>query len=159
VNVSRPPGDLVCPSCGASLWVPALVEVTRRHSFVPDLRIAALQAHSCEEAFRELAQAIAQDQQWTEAQQDRFLKSALDREHLAPTGIGRGFAIPHATVDWINSFVTALAFAPHGIPFDSLDGQPVHTIFMIASPKSRPGDHLRLLERISHALSELHPPT
>jgi len=57
--------------------------------------------------------------------------------------------MPHTAVDWIDNCVIAVAFAPNGIAFNALDDQLVHTIIMIAGSRSRPGDHLRLLEHVS----------
>jgi nitrogen PTS system EIIA component len=152
VNVSRPPGDSVCPACGCFLWVTALAEVTRRDSFVPNLRIARLDATNRDDALREMSSLIAEELRWTFDQQNLFVDAMLKREQLGSTGIGNGFAVPHAKADWVDDFFTAMALAPDGIAFDALDGKPVHTIIMIASPQSRPGDHLRLLERISRSL-------
>jgi mannitol/fructose-specific phosphotransferase system IIA component (Ntr-type) len=45
-----------------------------------------------------------------------------------------------------------MAFIPDGVAFHSLDGEPVHTLVLIASPKSRRGDHLQLLARVSRSL-------
>lgn len=152
VNVSRPPGDSVCPACGSFLWVAALIEVTRHHSFVPDLRVSQLDVTNRDDAICQLSQAIADELNWTASQTTDFVKAVLKREELGSTGIGRGFAIPHAPIDWLDNCFTAIAFAPEGITFNALDGQPVHTIIMIASPKSHPRDHLRLLERVSRSL-------
>jgi PTS system fructose-specific IIA component/PTS system nitrogen regulatory IIA component len=152
VNISSPPGDSLCPACGSFLWVTALVEVTRQHSFVPDLQIARLNATNRNDALREISTAIAETLRWTLGQRTLFLDALLKREELGSTAIGSGFAVPHAKIDWINDCFAAIALAPDGIPFDALDGNPVHTIVVIASPKSRPGDHLRMLECVSRVL-------
>ena len=130
----------------------ALAEITRQNSFVPDLRVARLDATNRDDALREIAILIAEELRWTLDQQTLFVDALLKREELGSTGIGRGFAVPHARIDWIKDCFTAMALAPDGIAFDALDGEPVHTIIAIASPQSRPGDHLRLLERVSRSL-------
>ena len=152
VNVSRPPGDSVCPNCGTFLWVDALLEITQQNSFVPDLRLREVAATTQSEAVREITGRMASEFNWTTDQQNELADAILQREELGSTGIGHGFAVPHASVDWLTSCVTAMAFAPNGIQFDSLDGRPVHTVILIASPKSKPGDHLRLLERVCRTL-------
>lgn len=73
----------------------------------------------------------------------------LEREKLGSTGIGRGFAVPHAKHDAVCELVAAIGYAPQGIDFDAIDGGDVYTVFLLISPLSRPGDHLRALERIS----------
>lgn len=152
VNVSRPPGDSVCPNCGAFLWVDAVVEITQKNSFIPDMRIREIAANTRLEAIHEIVECAAPEFGWTADQQNELKSAILKREELGSTGIGRGFAVPHAKVDWLTSCLTVMAFAPNGIEFDSLDGTPVHTFILIASPKSKPGDHLRLLECVSRSL-------
>ncbi len=152
VNLSNPPGDSVCPACGTFLWVTALVEITRQNAFEPNLVIPRLRATTRDDAIGELTQAIAGELDWTADQQDWFVQAVLEREKLGSTGIGRGFAVPHAKVDWGDSCFSVMAYTPDGIPFKALDGGLVHTIVLVASPKSLPGEHLRLLERLSRAV-------
>lgn len=152
VNVSRPPGDSVCPTCGAFFWVDAVVEITRQSSFVPDVSLREIASTNRSEAVREIISCAAAEFEWTIEQQNELLDAILKREELGSTGIGNGFAVPHASADWLASCVTVMAFAPNGIDFDSLDGDPVHTVILIASPKSKPGEHLRLLERVSRSI-------
>ena len=59
------------------------------------------------------------------------------------TGIGRGAAVPHAKLFGIVNMTGAIAEFPEGVEFDSLDGEPVRTVYLIISPIDRPGDHLR----------------
>ena len=157
VNVSSPPGDSVCPSCGTWLWVHAMAEFTSRNSFVPDLRIGRLEATTREDAIRELAQALAAELNWSADQQAAVWQDVLAREELCSTGIGNGMAIPHARVDWIDRSYTAMTLAPEGLEYQSLDGQPVFLIIMIVSPSAQPEEHLRLLELISQSLSGVGP--
>lgn len=151
MNVSRPPGDSVCPACGCFLWVTALAEATRRNSFVPNLLVARLDATNRDDALREMSRLIAGELSWTLDQQNLYVDAMLKREKRGSTGIGSGYAVPHAKVDWVDDCFTAMALADD-IAFDALDGKPVHTIIMIVSPQSRPGDHIRLLECISRSL-------
>ena len=157
VDVSRPPGDSVCPSCGTLLWVHAMAELTSRNSFVPDLRLSQLKATNRDDAIRELTQAIAEGLDWTSDQHASVCHDILAREELCSTGIGNGVALPHALVDWTDRSFTAMTLAPDGIPFNALDGQPVYLIIMIVSPSSRPEEHLSHLERISRSLSGVGP--
>jgi len=152
VNVSRPPGDSVCPNCGAFLWVDALVEITQQNLFVPDIRLREIAATHRSDAVCEITGRAASEFDWTIDQRNELNDAIMKREDLGSTGIGNGFAVPHASVDWLASCVTVMAFAPNGLDFDSLDGQPVHTVILISSSKSKRGDHLRLMERVSRSL-------
>jgi PTS system nitrogen regulatory IIA component len=40
------------------------------------------------------------------------------------------------------------------VPFESLDGEPVHVFVLLISPQDRPGDHLRALENVSRSLRD-----
>lgn len=79
----------------------------------------------------------------------------LAREAIGSTGIGDGIAIPHVRNPVVLNGLLAsitLCYLTHPIPFDAIDGQPVHTIFWIISPTIRA--HLQLLARLSWALHD-----
>ncbi len=152
VNVSRPPGDSVCPNCGTFLWVDALVEITQQYSFVPDLRLREIVATDQFDAVREITRRAATEFNLTTEHRKQLDDAILKREALGSTGIGNGFAVPHAAVDWLASCLTVIAFSPIGIDFCSLDGQAVHTVILIASPSSERREYLRILERVSHTI-------
>lgn len=79
----------------------------------------------------------------------------LAREAIGSTGIGDGIAIPHVrnpvVLNGLPASIT-LCYLANPIPFDAIDGQPVHTIFWIISPTIR--GHLQLLARLSWALHD-----
>jgi PTS system nitrogen regulatory IIA component len=79
----------------------------------------------------------------------------LAREALGSTGIGEGIAIPHVRNPVVLHGAPAsvtLCYLANPIPFDAIDGKPVHTIFSIISPTIR--GHLQLLARLSWALHD-----
>ncbi|MCR4340878.1 MAG: PTS sugar transporter subunit IIA [Gemmatimonadaceae bacterium] len=85
-----------------------------------------------------------------------FLLSVLEaREAMGSTGIGNGIAIPHVRNPIVlhveQPFVT-LGLLRNAIDFGSLDGQPVHALFMMVSP-TVPG-HLAVLARLGFALRD-----
>ncbi|MCE9552560.1 MAG: PTS sugar transporter subunit IIA [Planctomycetes bacterium] len=134
VNVSRPPGDSVCPQCSSFLWVDAVVEITSRDQFVPDIRIHQIDSSDRDTVLREMVGAMAAECSWNIDCADAFFKAILKREEIGSTGIGSGFAIPHAPLESIDNVTSAMAFVPQGIEFNALDGRPVHTVIMLASP-------------------------
>jgi PTS system fructose-specific IIA component/PTS system nitrogen regulatory IIA component len=83
-----------------------------------------------------------------------IVKAILKRELLGSTGIGRGVAIPHAKHTTIDRLIGTVAISKKGVPFDSLDGEPVYVFVMLISPQDRPGDHLRALENVSRSLRD-----
>jgi PTS system nitrogen regulatory IIA component len=81
---------------------------------------------------------------------DRALLARLiAREEEVTTGIGHGVAIPHATLEGLSHPLCVVAQIPEGIDFLALDASPVHVVFMLLSPPSGTGVHIRLLARIA----------
>jgi PTS system nitrogen regulatory IIA component len=78
----------------------------------------------------------------------------LDREQLQSTALNCGIAVPH-TRDFLlnrNYDIIVVAYPEEPIPFDALDGKPVHTLFFLfASDDKR---HLHLLAKIAHLASQ-----
>jgi PTS system nitrogen regulatory IIA component len=88
-----------------------------------------------------------------EGDRELLLEVLLAREALGSTGIGEGIAIPHVRSPLVFPGVpaaAALCFLEQPVPFDSVDGRPVHTIFALVSATIR--GHLQLLSRLSVAL-------
>ncbi len=78
----------------------------------------------------------------------------MEREKLGSTGIGQGVAIPHGKSDATPTLVGALGISRKGVQFDSLDGEPVHVIFMLVAPNDSSGQHLKALARVSRLLKD-----
>ena len=83
-----------------------------------------------------------------------FLREVLGREKAGSSGIGEGVAIPHARTAMVEEIIIAFGRSRRGISFGSLDGKPVHLIFLIASPTSDNELYLRTLGRLSRFLRE-----
>jgi PTS system nitrogen regulatory IIA component len=84
-----------------------------------------------------------------------LLQVLLAREAMGSTGIGDGIAIPHVRNPVVLNGAPAsvtLCHLANPIPFDAVDGKPVHTIFSMISPTIR--GHLRLLARLARALHD-----
>jgi PTS system nitrogen regulatory IIA component len=88
---------------------------------------------------------------------ESLLAVLLAREALGSTGVGGGIAIPHVRNPIVLHFsqpAVALCFLAEPIDFGAIDGQPVHTMFLITTPTIRV--HLHLLARLGHALRDPH---
>lgn len=77
-----------------------------------------------------------------------IVRAVLRREQLGTTGIGRNIAIPHSRHQAVDRLIGNLALSKGGLPFESLDGEPVYVFILLVSPADRPGDHLRALEAV-----------
>ena len=83
---------------------------------------------------------------------ETYLHSVLDREKLGTTGIGKGIAIPHGKSDAVHEISVIFARSIDGVDFESLDGKPVHLIFMLTAPKEANGTYLKALAKLSRLL-------
>lgn len=71
------------------------------------------------------------------------------REEEGTTGIGEGIAIPHGRGDAVKAPGLAAMVVKKGVDFDSLDGEPVSLIFLIAAPNTKDNIHLDVLSKLS----------
>ncbi len=83
---------------------------------------------------------------------DSYREAVFERERKSSTGLGEGIAIPHAKSDAVLRPGLASMVVPNGVDFDSIDGEPVHLLFMIASPMQASDSHLDVLARLSTLL-------
>lgn len=65
-----------------------------------------------------------------------LLERLLQRERFGTTAIGDGVAFPHCTSSEVSSPLAALGISRKGIDYPSLDGDPVHIIFLTIFPES-----------------------
>ncbi|MEL6232932.1 MAG: PTS sugar transporter subunit IIA [Pseudomonadota bacterium] len=81
--------------------------------------------------------------------------SALqEREHLGPTGMGKGVAIPHARIAGLERVAGCFARLFKPVDYESVDGQPVDLVFMLLAPKDAGAEHLKALARVARALRD-----
>ena len=76
------------------------------------------------------------------------------REEESTTGIGEGIAIPHGKCDAVTKPGLAAMVIKDGVEFDSLDGQPVSLMFLIAAPNTKDNVHLDVLSKLSVLLMD-----
>ena len=85
---------------------------------------------------------------------ERYKEGVFLREEEGTTGIGEGIAIPHAKTDAVAKPGLAAMVVKDGVDYDSLDGEPVHLIFLIAAPNTEDNVHLEVLSRLSMLLMD-----
>jgi fructose-specific phosphotransferase system IIA component len=83
----------------------------------------------------------------------KITQEVLDREKILSTGVGNGFAIPHAKSAHINGFVLVFAKLKTPIEFQSHDGKPVDLIFLLLGKETMVTDHIKLLSKISRLMN------
>jgi fructose-specific phosphotransferase system IIA component len=123
-----------------------------RGMMAPERVLMRLKGATKKEALVELAEAAASSGQISDV---NALKNAiLEREAIMSTGIGLSIAIPHAKIGEVKQFVLSVGRKPEGIDYDSLDGQPVKIIIMIAAPEGEQNKYLRILAKVTHVLRD-----
>lgn len=121
---------------------------------VPEAIIPSLQATTRDDAITEMVDALVSAGAIDTSLRDEFIKSIIERESHASTGLGKGVAIPHVKHEQITELKATVAISHSGVDFRSLDKQPVYTIFLLLSPQSRPEDHLNAMQTIFGNLSQ-----
>lgn len=84
-----------------------------------------------------------------------YKQALYDREREGSTGIGFGIAIPHGKSDAVKHPCIAFGMKHEGVDWDSLDGEKVKLIFMIAVPEQYAGnEHLKILQLLARKLMD-----
>ncbi|MBS6195220.1 MAG: fructose-specific PTS transporter subunit EIIC [Clostridiales bacterium] len=86
--------------------------------------------------------------------EERYRKQVYAREEESTTGIGEGIAIPHGKCDAVDKPGLAAMVIRDGVDFDSLDGEPVTLLFLIAAPNTKENVHLDVLSKLSMMLMD-----
>jgi mannitol/fructose-specific phosphotransferase system IIA component (Ntr-type) len=121
---------------------------------VKDAVVPEVAATNKEGVVRELVESLRAAGYFKGADPEDLVRAILKREQIASTGIGRGVAIPHAKHNSAERLIGTIALSKGGVPFESVDGEPVHIFVLLISPQDKPGDHLRALENISRSLRD-----
>lgn len=80
---------------------------------------------------------------------EAYRKQVYLREEESTTGIGEGIAIPHGKCSAVERPGLAAIVVKDGVDFESLDGEPVTLIFLIAAPNTEDNVHLDVLSKLS----------
>ncbi|MCI8379837.1 MAG: PTS transporter subunit EIIA [Lachnospiraceae bacterium] len=80
---------------------------------------------------------------------EAYRKQVYLREEESTTGIGEGIAIPHGKCSAVERPGLAAMVVKDGVDFESLDGEPVTLIFLIAAPNTEDNVHLDVLSKLS----------
>jgi PTS system nitrogen regulatory IIA component len=71
--------------------------------------------------------------------------AVMERESVMPTGVGGGFAFPHARVDGLDTVAVAFARLRRPLDFGSPDGIPTSFVCLMILPLARPQIALTLM--------------
>ena len=111
----------------------------------------SLQAKDKEGALSELCSLLSSKVKFDH---DAVVRVLLEREKLGSAGIGDGIAIPHGKLKDLDDIHIAFGRSQEGIPFNSIDGKPVHLFFLLLAPEKSTGQHLKILAKLSRMLKD-----
>ncbi len=76
------------------------------------------------------------------------------RENLGSTGLGKGFALPHARLDALREPFALFLRLARPIEFAAIDERPVDLVIMLLSPTDGGNRHLATLAALSRPLRD-----
>jgi nitrogen PTS system EIIA component len=79
-------------------------------------------------------------------------ESVLAREEAHNTGIGKGWACPHARSHRDGKLVSSVGWSPKGIDYGSPDGEPVHVLVMYFVPETQKNAYLKEVSSLAKAI-------
>ena len=85
---------------------------------------------------------------------EKYRTQVYAREEESTTGIGEGIAIPHGKCDAVKTPGLAAMVIKNGVEYESLDGEPVTLLFLIAAPNTKDNVHLDVLSKLSVMLMD-----
>ena len=100
----------------------------------------------------ELIANIVADQ--TQLAEPLIYSNLLNRERLGSTGLGHGFAVPHARVENLDKTIGCLFRLKEPVNFEAPDNQPVDLVFTIIIPQEATEEHLLILSSIARIFSQ-----
>jgi PTS system nitrogen regulatory IIA component len=86
--------------------------------------------------------------------QETILNAITAREKLGSTGLGQGFALPHARIEGLDHFFGLFARIGRAIPFEAADEKPVDLIFFLLIPANSVVNYVTVLAAIARRIRD-----
>jgi mannitol/fructose-specific phosphotransferase system IIA component (Ntr-type) len=116
--------------------------------------VGELQAGDRDGVIAELVTALKKAGELGGCNIKEIIRAVIKRENEASTGMGKGVAVPHIKHKAIKKVVAAVGQSSKGIDFNSLDKQPVYSVFLLISPVDDPDKHLEVMEKVFRHLQQ-----
>ena len=109
-----------------------------------------INVQSKKRALEELSQLLAQDQ----LNASDIFDSLISRERLGATGVGYGIAIPHGRIKNCKNITGAFIKLEQAVDFNTVDNQPVDTMFALIVPEESTDEHLQVLALLASMFNQ-----
>ncbi|MFA7255441.1 MAG: PTS sugar transporter subunit IIA [Candidatus Omnitrophota bacterium] len=117
--------------------------------------VAGLNARNREDALKKIVDALPA---WSlrGIEKEKILELLVLREQIGTTAIGHGIALPHCFSPQVHEPIVAFGVSPAGVSFPSLDGRPVHFIFVLILPQNEAAERQKrqILQNIKWSLCD-----
>jgi mannitol/fructose-specific phosphotransferase system IIA component (Ntr-type) len=84
---------------------------------------------------------------------DRYYAQVVHRESLENTGVGSGFAIPHARTDSVRDFISIFGISGTGVDYQAYDNKPVNYFMLSIFPTEMSTKYLYLIGMMARIFS------
>ena len=109
-----------------------------------------INVQSKKRALEVLSQLLAQDQ----LNASDIFDGLISRERLGATGVGYGIAIPHGRITNCKKITGAFIKLDQAVDFNTVDNQPVDTLFALIVPEESTDEHLQVLALLASMFNE-----
>ena len=89
----------------------------------------------------------------TSASRSTLFNGLLERERLGSTGLGHGFAVPHARLADLDNTLGCFFRLSKPVNFEAPDNQPVDLVFALVIPEEATEEHLMILASLARVFS------
>lgn len=89
----------------------------------------------------------------TKLSESSIYSNLLNRERLGSTGLGQGFAVPHARLNDLDKTMACFFRLKQAVNFEAPDNQPVDLVFTIIIPEEATEEHLLILSSLARIFS------
>ena len=90
----------------------------------------------------------------TKLSESKIYNNLLNRERLGSTGLGQGFAVPHARLNDLDKTMACFFRLKDAVNFEAPDNQPVDLVFTIIIPEEATEEHLLILSSLARMFSK-----
>ncbi len=84
----------------------------------------------------------------------KIFDALMARENLGSTGLGKGFALPHARLETLGETFALFVRLGRPIDFASIDERPVDMVILLLTPANGANHHLATLAALSRPLRD-----
>ena len=113
-----------------------------------------LKARDKWDAIHQLVSFLMRTHRVEHISEKELYQTVINRENEMSTAMGVGIALPHGRIEKGPSIQGVMGIFRDGVDFDAPDGEPVHLVMLIVTPKEHVTLHLKVLASLSAMVSD-----